>query len=415
MAIAAGVAASVAVAATAASTAMSATQGGPDVPTLGGVGSADPREERARREQFDILRAGRQYAERGAYEQNLVTPSLYELAGFTPEYDPASFGAAQQARQQADAAQAELEAARAQRDQFQGASFTALRKERLAGLKGKARKQELKQLRKERRESGRRIRIARTRLDTAMASATSAESRAGRITGLRAGRLGSAEEQEFEDVLQRRALDAAKTGRSTDPRLNRELEEEEGNIRARLFRQFGADYENTTAGAMALSAFRQRKSESLADFARKDIGYAGEALKHRATLGSIAAGRMALAQEPIAGRYRAEAAFGDLGARYESFEKMLQADRLQQYQAKKEKAMAEYEADVRQREAITGGLNQLASGASSFGLAAASYGGGGGGAGLTGRLAGRDDVIGSTARRLGGYSPQGPYAGGYQY
>src|SRR5207249_2661991 len=118
--VAAAVAAGVAVAATAASTALSATQGGSDMSSLGGVGSADPREARARRAQFDIFGASRQYADRGAYERNLVTPDLYRAAGYEPEYDDASFGAASAARASADQASGRFESARATLDSLTG-------------------------------------------------------------------------------------------------------------------------------------------------------------------------------------------------------------------------------------------------------------------------------------------------------
>jgi hypothetical protein len=83
--VAAAVAAGVAVAATAASTALSATQGGPDMPTLGGASGLEARMQRRNR---DILFSAQNYANRGAYERNLVGPDIYRQAGYDVEYEP---------------------------------------------------------------------------------------------------------------------------------------------------------------------------------------------------------------------------------------------------------------------------------------------------------------------------------------
>lgn len=389
--VAAAVAAGVAVAATAASAALQATAGGPDSPSLGGAGTADPREARARREQFDILREARAYTERGGFEQSLVTPSLYEFAGYTPEYDEASFGSAVAARQRADEAQTAFDEARVTLDSLTGAN----RKKALKGLKGRDRRLKRRELRKATRAARLDVRTGRKGMDTAREAASMAEASAGRITGLKAGRLGTSEDQAFEDALRKRALGAAQTGESTDPRLLRELTEEEGAIRARLQRQFGADYENTTAGQMALSSFRQRRRESLADFARKDIGLAGVALEHEGGLAANAAKRMTLALTPGRERMATGSAFGDLSARYQNFEEMLQQDRLAQYNAKVQKSQVDYAADQQRLGAITGALNTVAQGASSYGLS--TMGG-----------------ASSASRSTAGLSRYGPYANDYQ-
>src|SRR5262249_9167198 len=138
--------------------------------------------------------------------------------------------------------------------------------------------------------------------------------------------------------------------------------------------QFGPDYENSTAGAMALNSFRQRKAESLADFARQDIGYADVALQHRRTLGDIASQNMNLALEPSDTRFSTSTQFQNLSTSFLNFERMLQDDRLAQYGSKRDKAMVDYQADQARTAAITGGLNQAASGAAGF---AGSYYSGG--------------------------------------
>lgn len=361
--VAAAVAAGVAVAATAASAAMQASQGGPDIP---GMTGASGLEARVRRRQFGLLEGAQQSTERGAFERNLVTPELYRLAGYEPEYDEASLGAAASSRAAADAAAERFAEAQAAKEAYSGKSFQRLKKATVAGLKGRARQQALKELRKDKKSRRHDLRISRKESDTAAETAAGLESRAGRITGLKRTGLGTPEEQEFERLLQERALNAARTGESNDPRLMRELAEEEGTIRARLRRQFGADYENSTAGRSALNAFRQRAVESKTEFGRKDLALAGEALKHRATLGDIAGQQIGLSLAPSQARMSTGESMGNLASRFQEFGKMLQQDRLATHGIKVNQALAEHQAEAQRTQAISGALSSLARGAGSY-------------------------------------------------
>jgi hypothetical protein len=56
---------------------------------------------------------------------------------------------------------------------------------------------------------------------------------------------------------------------------------------------------------------------------------------------------------------------------------MLQQDRLAQFSSKVDKAKVDYQAQQQRTQAITSGLNSLASSSSSFGGAAMTAGGGG--------------------------------------
>lgn len=381
--IAAAVAAGVAVSAAAASTALQATQGGPDLPTLGG---ASGLEARMRRRNRDILFDAEGTARRGAFEQNLVTPDLYRLAGYEPEYDQGSIDEAVAARSRADEASSRFGAARAKLDSLTGAAGKRELKSRLAGLKGKERRQARKAFKKERRHTRQDLRISRGQMDTLGMVAGAAEANAGRITGLKRVGLGDETDREIDRLMGERALNALRTGESDDPRLNRELAEQEGEIRARLARQFGADYENTTGGQMALNAFRRGKRESLADFARKDIGYESERVGLRGALARNAAAEMGLTLMPSQARFSSAESLGNIAARFQNFNQMLQHDRLAQFESQTLKAQAEYDAEAQRTAAIAGGLSQLAQGASSYGLSTA--GGGSWGSRTMGQAAG---------------------------
>lgn len=377
--VAAAVAAGVAVAATAASTALSATQGGPNTPTLGG---ASGLEARTRNRQRDILFRAENFANRGAFESNLIAPSLYEFAGYEVERDPSTIAAATQQRQEADAATERFNEARVTLDKLTGPSRKKAVKELKAqGLKGKALRKAKKELKKQTKTARLELRESRRAVETEGREAADAETAANRITGLKKGELGSAEDQEIDRLLTGRVTKALQTGESDDPRLNRELAEEEGLIRARLSRQFGPDYENTTAGQIALNNFRQRRTESLADFARRDVSeYNPMRLNQRTTLGQIAGQRLGLAQAATGERWRTSENLQNLSTSYQRFNEMLQQDRLAQFQSKVAKSQADYAADQARMGAITSGLGQLASAA---GGVAGAYGTGsfGGGAG----------------------------------
>lgn len=289
---------------------------------------ASGREKFSQNEAFRRLMSGGAALDRAQYEQSLLSPSFYELAGYTPEYDEASFGAASEARTQADRVN-EL------RLEFNSTKGGKGKKNKAGRQRRKAIKQELKSL------TGRKNPNRAWQLS--QRGAKEAEDRAGRVTGLKQHRLGTEGEQTLVDTLRQRALDAAVTGKSTDPRLNRELDEQEGDIRARLQRQYGTDYENTTGGQMALNAFRQRKAESLADFARKDIEYEGTAQQFEQNMGALAAQRMKLASYPSAQRAATGSGQAELAGRFEDFENLLRQDRLAQWQVQ------DYASQVKQQ------------------------------------------------------------------
>jgi hypothetical protein len=374
--VAAAVAAGVAVAATAASTALQASQGGPNMPTLGGASGLESRMQRRNR---DILFAAQEQANRGAFERNLVSPDLYRQAGYDVEYDEESLAAAATARETSDAASERFSGARSTLDALTGPSRKKkIRELKAGGVRGKALKAAKKDLRKQKRTARTDLRESRRDMDTAAMAAQAAESQAGRITGLTYRGLGDDSDRAIDEALSKRVLDAATTGRSTDPRLLRELDESEGAIRARLVRQFGPDYENTTAGAMALNSFRQRKSESLADFARKDITEFNPArLNQRLTLGQIAGQRQNLMLAPSDARFSTSTQMQNLGTSFQRFEEMLQRDRLAQFEGASRTALAEYQSDQARTAAIAGGLNQVASAAGSYGMTMGGASGGG--------------------------------------
>lgn len=365
--VAAAVAAGVAVAATAASTALSATQGGPDLP---GFEGASGLENRLRKRHRNTLFDADTYARRGAFERTLVTPDLYRQAGYEVEYDEASMAAAQAARSRADATLADLASAESE---LAGLRGKKARREALSGLRGKDRKAALKELRQTKKGLRRDVRSGRRQSDMDVRAAGEAEAGAGRIKSLKYVGVGSEADREIDRLLTERVKGALTTGESTDPRLLREMDEEEGLLRATLARRFGNDYENTTGGRAQLAAFNQRKKESLADFARRDVAeYNPMRLGQRQTLGAIAAQNMGLMTAPSDVSFNTSDNLQRLAGSYGAFEEMLQTDRLAALGQENRRAAANYAADQQRTQAISSSLGQLASGASGYGMMLAS-------------------------------------------
>ena len=105
---------------------------------------------------------------------------------------------------------------------------------------------------------------------------------------------------------------------------------------------------------MALNAFRQRKNESLADFARKDIEYEGKAQEYEQNLGALAGQRMRLASYPSAQRGEMAGAQAGLAGNFADFENLLRSDRLAEWQVN------DYRSQVKQQnqQAVYGSITR---------------------------------------------------------
>jgi hypothetical protein len=366
--VAAAVAATaVSVAATAASTAMSATAKGPKTPTLGAASGLEGRLDRRDR---DLLGYRERLATGSIMERRMLMPELYRQAGYDVTYDEDSMARARDARQRADDVAARFAEAKARLEETTGAG----RRAALQGLKGRERRLKGRELRKATRQARIELRRTRASMDTMNQAALAAEQSAGTITGLQYRGLGTEDDRAIEALMTSRVRSALETGKSDDPRLTRELAEAEGEIRARLARQYGVDYENTSGGQMALSAFRQRKAESLADFARRDVDeYQKARLGQRETLGRIAAQSMGLSLAPTNAAFESGSELDRVLNTMRGLSTKLQRDRLAQFEGAMQGSKADYAAQQARDQNTMAGLSALAQGASGLaGLAADS-------------------------------------------
>jgi hypothetical protein len=302
-------------------------------------------------------------AQRGVRHRS-SEPYLYELAGIQAEIDPAAQAAADAAlgrksgaQSAFSAAEQELADARTARAALKGAGkYEGKRQDR------KAAKKRLRVAKRGRRASVRDLDAAATAADAAVAEA-------GRITKLTpTGKLGSAEDQRIDELLTGRVTRALETGASEDPRLNRELGEEEARVREQLRRAYGSDYENTTAGNMALANFRQRRSESLADFARRDVTeYEPMRLNQRRTLGDIAGIMQGLALRLVSTGLGMAGAYGALAKDNRGFLDYLQRDRTAMWEANATATAANNAQDAAADARLQGAIGKIADTASGIG------------------------------------------------
>jgi hypothetical protein len=87
----------------------------------------------------------------------------------------------------------------------------------------------------------------------------------GNVTGYQKRELTEEEQEEEElaSLKRERELKALKGEADVDPQLEEDLAESEANMRERLRRQLGDDYETSDPGSRALSQFEQDKNQTL--------------------------------------------------------------------------------------------------------------------------------------------------------
>jgi len=284
----------------------SAVKGTPDAPELQ---KASKGERRARKGVRRNLRQAEGLNRQAVREVGMISPLMYDLAG----YDTTTSGGSEGA----------LAAEGRYRDAM--GNVSGWQEELQGTAKGGGARKRLKKKIRRGRKTAQRAQKDASRMASEVGTITSVTDRGG---------LGSEKDREIHDLLTERVLEALRTGESTDPRLNRELAEQEGELRATLSQQFGMDYENTTPGSVAMAEFRQRRAESLADFARQDM-YAGNAMRldQQTTLASLAGARQDLLMGSVNAKFGASQQVQTIADRFLAFADYFQKDRFAQLAA----------------------------------------------------------------------------------
>jgi len=314
-----------------------------------------PREALMRRTQYNMLTGAGNYDRSARAQMGMITPDLYDFAGFDAEQDPNAV--------------ANYEAAQAKVQRAQQARLD--RQRELDDLKGStsAKKKGTKKFEK-RRNRARKARIwADREAETAQAEADAAAEQLFNPTSIkrRPGGLGSEEERGVSEKLLSRVSGALEGNVTEDPYLLRKLAEDEAELRAKLGRQFGSDYETSTAGAYATQEFGKRRQELLADYARKDITeFLPLRQQFEQSLAEQSANRIRLALAPSGAYSDAATRMANLGKEYQTATESYQRDRMGQLEADRETAARRYEAAGGTMGALASGLGQLGQGAGAY-------------------------------------------------
>jgi hypothetical protein len=286
------------------------------------------------RRMAELLGQGRAGLEGGAYQQNMLAPYLYDLAGLDVQYEDRSprLQELQAQRDKALSGITELRSAKGKK--AKRAAVESLRSggglEDLANKKGKIKTGKLKrylqaQLSGAERESGE---LAASPL---------------RITGVteKEGAKASREQEERLLKTQRDLLEKSLSMNdedvlAADPALRRRLQEEQAQLEQAQVQQFGslANAQGGTVGAVQNAAMAQRRGEAVSNARRENIGlYAGLQTQQAGQNTQQAAARGALGSLPGSQQSASGMNFGQLSGGYAGLLNAMQAQRQMQFQA----------------------------------------------------------------------------------
>jgi len=258
----AAIAAGVAIAATAASTAMKASAGGTETSTNPAYSPKTMKEKLLGKEVRSLISSESDLMSNAMGQFSNLSPELYAAAlGMVPQYEDnsADLSAASQAR---DAIQAEVQ-------QIQDALGMSKKERKAAGLPGNPEK-----LRKQ-------LKLAQRNLTNATNRFRDLEAMPKRITGFEKASpdmlpadspLSSQNPYNQIRSTTNEGLLAALRGEApVDQTLTNQWNEAEDQLREKLRRQLGPDYETSTAGIQAIANFEREKSESFQAYNRQTI------------------------------------------------------------------------------------------------------------------------------------------------
>jgi hypothetical protein len=158
-----------------------------------------------------------------------------------------------------------------------------------------------------------------------------------------------------------------------DPTLKTEFESRERELRERLRRQMGPDYETSTGGQTALANFDREKAEAFAQYNREQISESSRLAESRASaLSSLTGARLQRLAFPSSLRIAQGQALEGAAHSRQQFTEGLAAERAAAGRGAQEKAAAEANARAAQAQAIG---NLLAGVGSAAGTAGTLSGG----------------------------------------
>jgi hypothetical protein len=393
VAVAVGV--GVAAAAAAAQAGLAASQSGKsDAPGAAGIPGPTRSELQAQESTRQLLGEGRRTAEAGVGLQGQLEPELLRALGYDVEATDNRAGISEAA--------AAVQAAQANASAIQGRINelkAGMQQARASGAKGGLRpsKRAKRMLVKERNAAQSEIQRLEGELGRLQTNPFT-------ITGVsRTPTEAETNQAEIEQRLSERGLAALAGELPDNPKLLRDLSEQEAVLRQRLARDLGTGYESTTIGNDALRTFEQRKQEILEDDRYKTINQLiplGSGLSSDILNRTI--GRQNASSQIARERFLGTDALAGLADAYTRSQQPQQALRGEKGAAARQKAELDAAAKARKDAAYQQAISTFASGATNAA-----------GAGLA--SSGSSVSAASSTPGVGGNSSVGPYASGYRY
>ena len=305
------------------------------------------------RETQRLLETQRDIIGNALAQGSFVEPEVFRLLGFEPEFAPSP----------------ELGPLMEERDRLQGNLNAILEQEaNLKGAKGVG--ADKKRLRKDRKR-------LRKELEAANAELSQAQGQQNQLIGLKpreGGALDPTGDPNFTiaSQLQNETLVRALRGEEpVDATLRTAFEEREDQLRERLRRQLGPDFETSTAGSDALANFDREKAEAFEQFNRSVVGQFSQLTESRAAaLSGLRSDRINQLFTPSTASFqRAQALGGASRDRIAVQDQQLRERefRLSGAVSKANADLAAQQAAAQQGQAIGSGLGAIGSGLVGFG------------------------------------------------
>ena len=346
-----GVAAAAAVATAAASAASAATagggaKGGGGAPEMAGMSQW---ERLFNRGTADMVDEERRTMEDALAQANFMQPEMYKLLGYEPIYDdrgatPENLAALGKAVDTLNLRQQEGKVAIANMKP----EIAAKRKE-LNALKGKGNREERRQLREDIRELRQAAKQAK-HLDgplqkeayQAQKALSDAQTMPRRVIGMKKLDHPADPTQSGGDLyrvafdLQNESLVRALKGEQpVDATLNNEWNRKEQDLRERLRRQMGPDFETSTGGSQAIAAFDTERNAAFTRFNRQLVGELSQETESRAnSLSNLTSARMQQLQYPANTQAARALQLGQVAGDRMPIANLFQHERKAQYEAK---------------------------------------------------------------------------------
>lgn len=321
-------------------------------------------------------------------QSNFMQPEMYKLLGYEPIYDDnASPEQLKALGDQADALRRQQQEGK-ETIESNRVSIKETRQQlkQLKGKKNKAKRQELKQ---SIREMHAEIKSAKQTDGPLQKEAAAAQQQLSdmqtnprRVIGIKkldhpadpTSSNGDLYQMAFD--LQNQALVRALKGEEPiDATLRHSWDEKEKQVRERLRRQMGPDYETSTGGSEALALFDRQRNDAFSSYNTAIVGQLSAQTEARATsLSNLTSARMQQLQYPANSQIAHALSLGQAAKDRLGVADLFQHERLAQYESKKNANATDSANDLARSQQIASLIDSAGQGVGAAGQTASGMG-----------------------------------------